>query len=224
LNPSPRPSRKTRVLAIAAVAAVLIVVAGALSAGRAGNGNNAPEAGSIEAVAEKLATGQAHARAELNTHLAAAAEAAHGHLVQVLQELASAVPVHETISSNPASISDVDEWNRDLALATSALEAVEEGTSEQTVTREALIGAAELLQSATAGYRHLLSAPADQREALAETVAERRDAAVRLWQAGAAQLDTLTVGSGKGHVHVFLTPDGDPDAVPEEFQEPGSQE
>ena len=224
MNPSPRPSRKTRILAIAAVAAVLIAVASALSAGRAGNGNNAPEAGSIKAVAEKLATDQARARAELNAHLAGAAEVAHGHLAQVLQELASAVPVQETISSNPATISDVDEWNRELALATSALEAVEEGTSEQTVTRGAFIGAAELLQSAAADYGHLMSVPADQREALAETVAERRDAAVRLWQAGAAQLDTLTVESGEGHVHVFLAPDGDPDAIPEEFQEPGSQE
>ena len=224
MNPSALSSRKKRILTIAAVAAVLLAVAGGLTAGRAGDGHNAPQAGSVEAVAEKLAKGQAQARAELNTHLAAAAEVAHGHLMQVLQGLASAAPVHEAIRSNPASIGDVDDWKRDLALATSALEAVEDGTSEQTVTREALMGAAELLQSAVAAHEQLLRAPLDQRDALAAIVAERRDAAVRLWQAGAAQLDTLTVGSGEGHVHVFLTQDGDPDAVPEEFREPGNQE
>jgi hypothetical protein len=111
-----------------------------------------------------------------------------------------------------------------LASAASALEAVKDGTSEQTVTREALIGAAELLQSATAGYKQSITAPADQRDAFAVTVAKRREAAVRLWQAGAGQLDTLTVGSGGGHVHVFLAINGDPEAVPEEFQEPETQQ
>ncbi len=224
MNRSALPLHKKRILTLAAVAAVLLAVAGGLSAGRAGNEHNAPEASSVEAVAEKLAREQAQARTELNTQLAAAAEVAHGHLMQVLQGLATVKPVHEAIDSTPASLSDVDAWNGGLALATSALEAVEDGTSEQTVTREALMGAAELLQSAVAAHEQLLGASPDQRGAIAEIVAERRDAAVRLWQAGAAQLDTLTVGSGAGHVHVFLAEDGDPDAVPEEFREPVSQE
>ncbi|MFC7848659.1 hypothetical protein ACFUTU_09305 [Arthrobacter sp. NPDC057388] len=221
---SPRLFRKVRVLTITAAAGVLLAGAGALSAGQAGTGSKAPEAGSIEAVAERLAAGQAREKAELNAHLATAAEDAHGHLAQVLQELASVLPVEATVSSRPVSAIDVDGWNHRLALATSALEAVEEGTSEQTLAREALIGAAELLESAAAGYDQLLSAPADGREVITATVAQRRDAAVRLWQAGAAQLDTLTVGSGGGHVHVFLAPNGDPEAVPQEFQEPESQE
>lgn len=204
----------------------MIAVAAALLAGRAGEAQDAPEAGSIEAVAAELAAGQARERAELNANLSAAAEVAHGHLAQVLQDLASAAPVHENGSPNPAGISDatsasdVDGWKRELVLATSALEAVAEGTSEQTVAREAFVGAAQLLQSAADGYEDLLIAPVDERETLAATVAERRDAAVRLWQAGAAQLDTLTVGSGNGHVHLFLAPDGDPDSVPAEFREP----
>ena len=224
MNRSALSSRKKRILTIAAVVAVLLAVAGGLSAWRAGNAENAPEAGSIEAVAEKLAKEQAQARNELNTQLVAAAEVAHGHLMQVLQGLASVKPAYETLDSNPARMSDEDEWNRGLTLATSALEAVEDGTSEQTVTREAFMGAAELLRSAVAAHEQLLRASPDQLDAIAEIVAERRDAAVRLWQAGAAQLDTLTVGSGEGHVHVFLAQDGDPDAVPEEFREPRSQE
>jgi hypothetical protein len=224
LNRSSRPSRRTQIFALAAVTAVLVAVTITFSERRAGDGGNAQEASSIEAVAEKLAAGQATERTALNAHLASAAEVAQGHLVRVLQELALAVPVDPTISSTPASVGDVDKWNRTLASAASALEAVKDGTSEQTVTREALIGAAELLQSATAGYKQSITAPADQRDAFAVTVAKRREAAVRLWQAGAGQLDTLTVGSGGGHVHVFLAINGDPEAVPEEFQEPETQQ
>lgn len=205
------------------MATILLGVTGALIAGQAEPDRDAHQASSMEAVAEKLAAGQARERAELNADLTEAADAAHEHVAHVLQGLASAVPVEGTISPSPANISDVEEWNHDLALAVSALEAVEEGASEQAVTREAFIGAAHLLQSAAGGYAHLLGAPAAERGPLAATVADRRDAAVRLWQAGAAQLDTLTVGSGGGHVHLFLAPDGDPDAVPQEFQEPESR-
>lgn len=222
MNP-PRPSRKTKILTVAAAAAVLLAVTGCLGSGQASNTGETPEAGSIEAVAEKLAMEQASERAELNARLAESAEVAHGHLSQVLQELASAVPVAAGNSSHPAGIGEVEGWHHNLALAVSALEAVHEGTSEQTVTREALLGAAGLLQSAADAYEHVLQAPAGERDVLAATVADRREKAVRLWQAGAAQLDTLTVGSGGGHVHVFLAPDGDPDAVPEEFQEPESR-
>ncbi|MDQ0871141.1 hypothetical protein QFZ70_003614 [Arthrobacter sp. V1I9] len=223
MNRSSRPSRRTYIFALAAVTAVLVPVTITFSEGRAGDVGNAQEASSIEAVAEKLAAGQATERAELNAHLSSAADVAQGHLARVLQDLALAVPVDPTISSTPASAGDVDKWNRNLASAASALEAVKDGTSEQTVTREALLGAAELLQSAAAGYEHSLTAPADQRDALAVTVGKRREAAVRLWQAGAGQLDTLTVKSGGAHVHVFLALNGDPEAVPEEFQEPETQ-
>ena len=218
MNRSSRFSRTVWVLAIAAVAAVLIAVTAALIPGRAGEENNAPEAGSIEAVAAELSKGQTRDRAELNSNLAAAAEVAHGHLGQVLQELSSAVSAHET--SQPAGAGDAEAWKRELEAAVSALERVEDGTSEQTVVREAFIGAAHLLRSAAADYEHLGDGPAGERESRAATIIERRDAAVRLWQSGAAQLDTLTVGSGGGHVHLFLAPDGDPDAVPLEFQEP----
>ncbi|GAB3551472.1 hypothetical protein GCM10027404_20650 [Arthrobacter tumbae] len=179
-----------------------------------------PEAGSIEAVAAELAKGQAQDRAELNSNLAAAAELAHGRVGQALQELSSAVS--ENVVS--AGAGEAEAWKRELAVAISALESVEDGTSEQTVVREAFIGAAHLLQSAADDHEYLVNGPAGEREARAATVIERRDAAVRLWQSGAAQLDTLTVGSGEGHVHLFLTPDGNPDAVPLEFQEPGTGE
>lgn len=167
-----------------------------------------------------MAAQQADDRAELNADLAAAGEEAHAHIAHVLQEFASAVPVEGTGNSNPAGLDEVNAWHSELALATSALETVEDGTSDQTVVRESFIGAAQLLHAATDGYKQLLTVHPGEREALTATVGGQRDAAVRLWQAGAAQLDTLTVGSGGGHVHLFLAPDGDPDAVPLEFREP----
>lgn len=220
MNHSSRPFRTAQTLAVVAVAAVLISVTAALTAGREGDAGGVPEAGSIEAVAAELAEGQARESAELNGNLAAAAEVAHAHLGPVLQELSSAVSVHDPVSSEAGGVSVADKWANELALATTALESVEDGTGEQTIVREAFIGAAHLLQSAAADYARLVSAPAGERQAHAATVLEQRDAAVRLWQSGAAQLDTLTVGSGDGHVHLFLAPDGNPDAVPLEFREP----
>ncbi|TLM83876.1 hypothetical protein FDW83_07765 [Pseudarthrobacter sp. NamE2] len=204
------------------MAAVLIAVTGALVSGRTGLTHDAPDTTSIEAVADKLAEGQARERTAINADLAAAAEEAQEHLAGVLRGLASAVPVDTGKSAQPARSGDVDQWNEGLALAASALEAVPEGTSEQTVTRAAFLGAANLLQSAAASYHHLLDAPADQHGLLTAAVADQREAAVHLWQAGAAQLDTLTVEAGGEHIHVFLAPDGDPAAVPQEFQEPES--
>lgn len=220
MSRSSRHWRTAPILILAAVTAVLIAVtAAALSSAREQHGEDVPEAGSIESVAEELAVGQARERAELNASLASAAEVAHGHLGQVLQDLTSAVSGHETDES-ALSADGPDEWENKLDLAISALDALPDGTSEQTVAREAFVGAASLLQWAVADYEHLLIAPAEERKAHAATVVERRDAAVRLWQAGAAQLDTLTVESGGGHVHLFLALNGDPDAVPLEFQEP----
>lgn len=208
-----------------AAVAVVLTGAAALITGCTGSGHDdAHEPGSVAAVAEKLASGQAQDRARTTADLAAAADEAHGHMAHVLQELAAAVPLQETTASSPATASDVEGWKRDLDSATTALETVGEGTSEQTIAREAFIGAARLLDSASAGYELVLAAPAVEQEPLAATVAERRDAAVRLWQAGAAQLDTLTIDSGEGHVHLFLAPNGDPDAVPLEFREAESGE
>lgn len=228
MNRSLRSSRTTRVLAATGVAGVLIAVTAALAAGQGGDEHGSHEHGShehgsVEAVAAELAAGQARDRAELNADLTAAGELAHEQLAQVLREMAAAVPVEGAGSPDPATASDVDRWREDLAVATAALGSVGEGTSEQTVVREAFVGAAHLLQAAAAEYEHLLSVPADEPRPPAATVGERRDAAVRLWQAGAAQLDTLTIESGDGHVHLFLAPNGDPGAVPEEFREPEDQ-
>jgi hypothetical protein len=211
-------------LTLTAVVALLIAVAGALIAGRAGNEPITPEAGSIEAIAEELATGQAEEKTELTADLAAAAEEAQGNLAQVLQELAPAVQLDGSAGPDPAGVDEVDGWKRNVMLASDALSEVQDGTSEQTVAREAFIGAAHLLDSAASGYGDYLAASPEEQTALAATVAERRDAAVRLWQAGAAQLDTLTIASDRGHVHLFLAPSGDPDDVPAEFREPEGHE
>lgn len=228
MNQSPRPSRKTRVfLSLAAVVVILMAATGGiLAASGTGDGQagSAPAPGSVEAIAEQLAKGQAQERAELNIRLAAAAEGAHGHLALVLQGLASAVPLDPAAAPRPSGVADVDGWKHALELAASALETVPEGTSEQTVALAAFIGATELLESAAASYGQLLAGPAEQHEPLAATVAERREAAVRLWQAGAAQLDTLTIESGGGHVHVFLAPNGNPDDVPAEYREEETRE
>lgn len=224
MNRSSYRSRTATLLTLAAVVVLLIAVAGALIGGRAGNGTITPEPDSIEAIAAELATGQALEKAENTADLAAAGEVAQAQLAQVLQGLASAVPLDPATRREPADGGAVDEWKGNVERASAALTGVDDGTSEQTVVREAFVGAAQLLDSAASGYEAFLAASPDEQGALAATVAERRDAAVRLWQAGAAQLDTLTIDSGSGHVHLFLAPSGDPDDVPAEFREPDGHE
>lgn len=203
---------------VAALVAVLAAGVG-FAVGRAARSDE-PERGSVEAVAAELADGQERDAARLGVELAGAAREAHRRLGPVLRSLAADVPVDEPGSGAVAGAVDTAGWAEEVAQASSALEAVPEGTSEQVVTRGALIGAVDLLAAAVTGWQDAATAPADERPGVVAEVAERRDAAVRLWQAGAAQLDVLTVAAQGEHVHLFLAPDGDPDSVPEEFREP----
>ena len=206
----------------AGLAAVLIAAGGGFAAGRAGGsgggeGADAPEPGSIEAVAAELAEGQARDRAALAEDLAEAGREAHQRMSRVLQQLVVAVPLE---GRGTAGRPGADGWETELATASEQVQAVPEGTSEHNVTRGALLGAVELLRGAAADYAATAQLPAAARPAALAAVAERRDAAVAVWQAGAGQLDTLVVEAGEEHVHLFLAPDGDPDSVPLEFQEP----
>jgi len=175
-------------------------------------GTAAPEPGSLEAIAAELAEGQAADRAELAADLSAAGKEAYDQLMPVLAEVSEALPVGGD-AGPAADQADVDRWVQEIATARATLAAVPEGTSEHTVTRAAFLGAVDLLDAALRDLGTPSTATADRSGA----PADRRDAAVELWLAGAAQLDSLMIGSGGGHVHLFLTPDGDPRSVPAEF-------
>ncbi len=216
-----RAHGSTRALVAAGLAAVVLAAGGGFAAGRAGSSagaaSQAPEPGSIEAVAAELAEGQARERAALAQDLTGAARDAHERMGRVLQQLVVAVPL---AGAGTAGRPGAAGWQAELAQASAGLSAVPEGTTEHTVTRGALLGAVELLRSAAADYAATAQLPAAQRAAALTDVAARRAAAVALWQAGAGQLDTLVVAAGEEHVHLFLAPDGDPDSVPAEFSEP----
>ena len=231
LNRNQRKIHPTSTLVVAVLVALTVGVTGAsiVEGVRGGETDSqstpvsravesAPAPGSIEAVAEELSRGQALERAEITADLADAAEVAHEHLAHTLQDLAIAVPIDDAVSE-PTSTDDVEEWKGDVKLAMTAFEGVKEGTSDQSVAHEAFIGASDLLLAAIDDYAQSLSSSAGDRETLIVSVRERRDGAVRLWQAGAAQLDTLSIESGGDHRHVFLAVNGDPDAVPLEFHD-----
>lgn len=234
LPPAGRQPGRVRAVAVAAVVAVLAAggagyavgrasdapaAAGTVDGGPAGatggaGGTESPEPGSVEAIAQQLAKDQAADRAELAAELSAAGKQAYDRLMPVLAEVSEALPVAGGTGAT-ADEADVDRWLEEVAAARVALTAVPEGTSEHTVTRAAFLGAVDLLDAA---LRDLTTAGAGAADG-PSSPAGRRDAAVRLWLAGASQLDGLMIGSSGRHVHLFLTPDGDPDSIPREFAE-----
>ncbi|MER2137164.1 MAG: hypothetical protein ABS909_04805, partial [Arthrobacter sp.] len=212
MNRETRTFSLTWVVVLITIAVIFVGAVAAYMSMRATTAEIAPAPGSVEAIAKELSKGQALEKAEITKDLGMAAETAHARMARTLEGLATAVPLEQADSPPLADTSDVDTWMRDLSVAATAFETVEEGTSDQSVAQEAFVGAAQLLLTAVQDYNRLSSSPAEDRNLLLVSVAERRDAAVRLWQAEAAQLDTLTIDSGGGHMHVFLAPDGDPDA------------
>lgn len=205
-----RPS----VLLLAVVALVCLLLGGLVGALAARSGGaeqavDAPDPGSIEAVAAELAEGQRQDQAELATGLATAAEQAHDDLGAVLQEMTAAAPL-DGGTGEPVDPEQAAGWSATLEEARTALDATGSGSDDQAVTRAALLGGVELLRVAV--ERAADGSPA-------EVVARDRSAAVALWQAGATRLDSLVIATGGEHIHLFLAEDGDPGSVPQEFQE-----
>ncbi|MGJ7442442.1 hypothetical protein [Aquipuribacter sp. MA13-6] len=205
-----------------ALAALLVggVVGGVVATAAGGdNGSPAPEAGSVEAIAAELAEGQAAASAELNDELAEVAETAHGSVEGVLAGLAQvappegAVPVDADVEADPAALAAEVEQARERLTATG------QGADDHGVTRAALIGALDLLAVAVEAASELPPGGTEPDQDVLARVARDRDAAVDLWQAGATRLDTLVVVGGGEHIHLFVAPDGNPESLPQEFQE-----
>lgn len=84
-------------------------------------------------------------------------------MARTVEGLATAVPVGQADSPQFADTSDVDAWMRDLSVAATAFETVEEGTSDQSVVQEAFVGAAQLLLTAVQDYNRLSSSPEPSR-------------------------------------------------------------
>lgn len=221
---------RRRPVVLAGLAALAALVAGVLLgwllsvATGGGEAAAAPEPGSVEAIALELAEGQAQQSTALAGELAAAAEQAHGAAAAVLVGLAAVAPpegLGAQEADTDAGTADPEGaagWSTELDRARATLTSTGQGDDDHGVTRAALVGSLDLLGHAA---RTAADLPADgpAREAALVQVARDRDAAVELWQAGAARLDTLVVTGGGEHVHLFLAPDGDPDSVPQEFQE-----
>lgn len=216
-------SDRARTGAAIAAAALLVGAAGGFALGRTtGGGERGAEPGSIEAIAEELTAGQAADRAALSAELARAARTAHDQLGQVLRAMAPVVPVQGAAPADaaaPVTADDAATWVADADRAARILSSVPEGTAEFNVTRQALLTSAHMVSDTAEELSSALAAPG-LAPGDVERVAAQRDVAVQLWQAGAEQLDGLVVGAGQEHVHLFLDPSGDPDAVPLEFQEP----
>lgn len=211
----PAPRRGWVLLLVGAVALLVGALLGGLLSGSTGGGDvgdgsaDAPEPGSIEAVAAELAEGQQQDQAALAGELAEAAETVHHDLEEVLQGLAAVAPVNDG-TGEAADAAGAADWAATLEQAHVTLDSTGEGTDDQAVTRAALLGGVELLQVA-------VERAADGADVA--QVSRDRSAAVRLWQAGATRLDSLVIATGGDHIHLFLAEDGDPESVPGEFRD-----
>lgn len=211
-----RPVSRRAVLPALLAGLVVGLLTGVLVAGATGGGEDEPEPGSVEAIAAELAQGQAEESAALAAELAVAAEQAHATAGSVLRGLAEVAPPDGGAAGDVPA--DPDAWSADLEQAREALLATGEGSDDHGVTRAALVGSLELLAVAVEDAR-VLTGPGTEQEQVLADLDRDREAAVRLWQAGAARLDSLVVAAGGEHVHLFLAPDGDPASVPQEFQQ-----
>ncbi|WP_380164044.1 hypothetical protein [Jannaschia sp. R86511] len=204
-------------LAVVLAAAVAGGVAAALAPG---DGADAPEPGSVEAIAAELARGQEEESAALAAELVEAAVDAHAAAEDVLAGLATIAPPEDALPADEPVETDPQAMAEQVAQARDLLAATGQGTDDHGVTRAALIGSLDLLGVAV---ETAAAVPDDADDAAAAEALARvgrdRDAAVELWQAGAARLDTLVVETGGEHVHLFLAPDGNPESVPLEFRE-----
>ncbi|MFW2513469.1 hypothetical protein ACNI3K_06795 [Demequina sp. SO4-13] len=202
-------------------AAVVGVLAGQSTGDGAAQASATPEPGSIESIAAELAEGQRQESADLAEELASAGEVAHDLLGDVLVGLAAVVPPDDGSGAtdlDAGAQADVEEWISALDQAEDALSATGQGNDDQAVTRAAFLGSVALLRSAVEDVAAAqASEPGRQQDLLADVGRDRLEA-VSLWQAGGARLDSLVLETGGDHIHLFLDPSGDPDAVPEEFQ------
>lgn len=222
-GPTPtRPGPGVPTLLVGVAALLVGGVVGGLAVTAAGGDDepSAPEPGSVEAIAEELAQGQAAESAELTAELATAADSAHGTVEAVLAGLAQVAPPEDAVPVEGAPDADPAALAAAVEQARASLAGTGQGADDHGVTRAALIGSLDLLAVAVEAAAELPSGgaePVDQ-DVLAR-VARDRDAAVELWQAGATRLDTLVVAGGGEHVHLFVAPDGNPESLPQEFQE-----
>ncbi|MFC5379802.1 hypothetical protein [Aquipuribacter nitratireducens] len=216
-----RPGRVVGALVAGlALGAAAVLLVGAVAPGDdvvPAAGPPSPEPGSIEAVAAELAEAQREESAVLVADLVDAATIAHGDVEGVLRGLADVAPPGAATAAAAGS-DELAGWRADLGAAREALEATGRGTDDQALTRQAFIGAVELLDDAVTA-----AGDADG-EDRAATLTAQRTSAVDLWLAAAARLDGLALDAGGEHVHLFLAEDGDRDSVPLEFRGDGRED
>ncbi|WP_433701351.1 hypothetical protein [Nocardiopsis sp. CA-288880] len=182
------------VLVVAALVAVLVL-------SFTGDDRTAPDPARV---AELQASAQERDRAQVDL-LVERAGAAHEALVPVVESLDAAVPPDgSTPAGDAPDDGEVDSWLTTVHDAAGHFEDAPSGNTGHNVAYAGLSNSVDLLGSAVVAYSSAERAQDAQRTELLELAGDLRTQAVRGWSVAATQLDTVSVESGHGHVHLYL--------------------
>ncbi len=204
------PGRRRGALRLAGLVLLVAVVAAVVAlAGRSGDGGEDVSA-SIQERAAELERQEAQrdvAQVEQLTGLA-------GEAVEVLSPLAQALapPGRDArapgAAAAPLPPDRLERAARDVAALQERLAAGPTGSTQVNATREALVSSARLFGASVEAYR-LAGDPAlaGAGQRAARLGADLGDQARAAFVAAATQLDLANIATGRGHVHVSLSPE-----------------
>ncbi|NHC15707.1 hypothetical protein [Motilibacter deserti] len=212
----PQRSNAPRATFVVILAALVVALSGWI--GYTVGKPDGPEKGSIEAIAAELGAEQKKQAAEQASQLLETVKSAQQAYLPMLRDIAAVLPVGGGQPTFPAA-SEVAGWQQQAAKLADGFAAEPNGTTGYNVAYEAFSGASKQFDLALRTFSAAVDADPPARDELAAMAAEQRDAAARLWSAGAQQLDLVTIDAGLGHQHFYLPASGSEADIPQEMRE-----
>ncbi|NHC46565.1 hypothetical protein [Motilibacter aurantiacus] len=216
----PQPVQERSAAPRATFVAVLAALVIAMSAwiGYAVGKPDGPAEGSIEAIAAQLSAEQKEQASAQAKELLDTVSAAQKDYLPLLREIAAVLPVG---GGDPswADAATLDKWRQEASRLAEGFAAEPNGTTGYNVAYEAFSSASRQFDLALRTYAAGAAATGAERDGLAALAVEQRDAAARLWSAGAQQLDLVTIDAGLGHQHFFLPASGSEADITNEMRE-----
>lgn len=167
-------------------------------------------------VAERRAQSAAN-DIDVGGEVVAAAAAAAPAIQDVLDDTHDVLPA-DAGSRQPvqarATRAQVQQWQERVAEASTQLEVAGSAGTSVNVARNALAAATDQLGVVVDLYDVALDLPPEQAASLLPIIGAARVAAVDAWNTAAIQVDVVSIDSGLGHSHVYLS--GTPGQPPPE--------
>ncbi|MCE6998722.1 hypothetical protein LZG04_28575 [Saccharothrix sp. S26] len=125
-------------------------------------------------------------------------------LTPVLEAMAKASPLDDSAPAAAPTMDDVRGWRDVVAAEVRRYEETPSAGNGVNVARTGLRTAVGQLAAAVDGFAAAVGAPEPLSRDLLVLAGAQRTLALRAWSVAALQLDVISIGAGKGHVHVHL--------------------